>query len=55
MDRLPAKNKPGKPIIKDWPNYMEFDIVHRLAAYEDTGLEPEEIIELKARVEGLEK
>ena len=27
----------------------------RLAAYEDTGLEPEEIIELKARMEGLEK
>ena len=31
------------------------DIVRRLAAYEDTGLEPEEIIELKARMEGLEK
>ena len=31
------------------------DIVRRLAAYEDTGLEPEEIIELKARIEGLEK
>ena len=27
----------------------------RLAAYEDTGLEPGEIIELKARMEGLEK
>lgn len=26
-----------------------------LEAYEDTGLEPEEIIELKARMEGLEK
>ena len=26
-----------------------------LAAYEDTGLEPEEIIELKGRMEGLEK
>lgn len=31
------------------------DAVLRLAAYEDTGLEPEEIIELKARMEGLEK
>ena len=31
------------------------DIVRRLAAIEDTGLEPEEIIELKARMEGLEK
>lgn len=30
-------------------------IYNRLAAYEDTGLEPEEIIELKARMEGLEK
>ena len=27
----------------------------RLSAYERTGLEPEEIIELKARMEGLEK
>ena len=30
-------------------------IVDRLAAYENTGLEPEKIIELKARMEGLEK
>ena len=29
--------------------------VDRLADYEDTGLEPEEIIELKGRMEGLEK
>lgn len=29
--------------------------IDRLAAYEDTGLEPEEIIELKFRMEGLEK
>ena len=28
MERLTAKNKHGKPIIKDWPNYMEFDIVN---------------------------
>ena len=31
------------------------DVFDRLAAYEDTGLEPEEIIELKGRMEGLEK
>lgn len=31
------------------------DAILRLAAYEDTGLEPEEIFELKARMEGLEK
>lgn len=30
-------------------------MIDRLAAYEDTGLEPEEITELKARMEGLEK
>ena len=30
-------------------------MVDRLASYEDSGLEPEEIIELKARMEGLEK
>lgn len=35
MKRLTAKNKHGKPIIKDWPNYMEFDIVNRLATIED--------------------
>lgn len=31
------------------------DTMSHLAAYEDTGLEPEEIIELKARMEGVEK
>ena len=30
-------------------------IIDRLAAYEDTKLSPDEIIELKARMEGLEK
>ena len=35
MERLTAKNKHGKPIIKDWPNYMEFGITNRLAAIED--------------------
>lgn len=35
MERLTAKNKHGKPIIKDWPNYMEFDIINRLATIED--------------------
>ena len=36
MERMTAKNKHGKPIIKDWPNYMEFDIINRLASIEDT-------------------
>lgn len=31
------------------------EVIDRLAAYEDTELSPEEIIELKARMEGLEK
>lgn len=31
------------------------DVIDRLASYEDTGLEPEEITELKSRMEGLEK
>ena len=35
--------------------YCRNRLKDRLAAYEDTGLEPEEIIELKARMEGLEK
>ena len=29
--------------------------IDRLAACEDTELEPEEIVELKSRIEGLEK
>lgn len=35
--------------------YLYGDHADRLAAYEGTGLEPEEIIELKGRMEGLEK
>lgn len=31
------------------------DCANKCQAYEDTGLGPEEIIELKARMEGLEK
>lgn len=45
--------------IAKYQGEPEFDeilknVALRLAAYEDTGLEPEEIIELKARMEGLE-
>lgn len=35
MKRLTTKNGNGKPIVKDWPNYMEFDIINRLATIED--------------------
>lgn len=47
----------GDGIYSDWgvPEKFRGDDIDRLAAYEDTGLEPEEIIELKARMEGLEK
>lgn len=46
--------------IAKYQGEPEFDeilknVALRLAAYEDTGLEPEEIIELKGRMEGLEK
>lgn len=42
----------GDDGCKTCPIAKAFD---RFAAYEDTGLEPEEIIELKAKMEGLEK
>lgn len=47
----------GDGIYSDWgvPEKFRGENVNRLAAYEDTGLEPEEIIELKGRMEGLEK
>lgn len=60
MERLTVKTvvyQNGKlEIIVGMKCGVEFkDIFDRLAAYEDTGLEPEEIIELKGRMEGLEK
>lgn len=60
MERLTVKTvvyQNGKlEIIVGMKCGVEFkDIFDRLAAYEDTGLEPTEIIELKARMEGLEK
>lgn len=45
----------GKWRLKIGDTEYSGEAVDRLAAYEDTGLEPEEIIELKARMEGLEK
>lgn len=60
MERLTVKTgvyQNGKhEIIAGMKCGVEFkDIFDRLAAYEDTGLEPGEIIELKGRMEGLEK
>ena len=45
----------GKWRLKIGDTEYSGEAVDRLAAYEETGLEPEEIIELKARMEGLEK
>ena len=42
----------GKWRLKIGDTEYSGDAVDRLAAYEDTGLEPEEIIELKGRMEG---
>ena len=54
---LSEKDETLKWSISERENGMrlEGDIPNRLAAYEDTGLEPEEIVELKGRMEGLEK
>ena len=51
MERLTAKNKHGKPIIKDWPNYMEFDITNRLAAIEDILGDEYDLDELREMVQ----
>ena len=51
MERLTAKNKHGKPIIKDWPNYMEFDITNRLADIEDILGDEYDLDELKEMVQ----
>ena len=55
MGRLTEKR--DTPLVMSmWPgDSRSLRIYNRLAAIEDTGLEPEEIIELKARMEGLEK
>lgn len=71
MERLTERNKNGLAMAACCAEACEYnyvcevggvgecrgmdDIIDRLAAYEETGLEPEEIIELKARMEGLKK
>ena len=55
MERLTEKRESGAWPKKGWTNESLAECLDRLAAYEDTGLDPEEIIELKARMEGLEK
>ena len=58
MERLTRKMPRGYGVIEGYElNTLQGAkaVIDRLAAYEDTGLEPEEIIELKGRMEGLEK
>lgn len=62
MKRLTLKDEngwylTGDGIYSDWgvPEKFRGEDIDRLAAIEETGLEPEEIIELKARMKELEK
>ena len=55
MERLTEKREGGAWPRKIWSSETIAECLDRLAAYEDTGLEPEEIVELKGRMEGLEK
>lgn len=58
MERLTRKMPRGYGVVEGYElNTLRGakTIIDRLAAYEDTGLEPKEIIDLKGRMEGLEK
>lgn len=55
MERLTKKRESGAWPKKIWSSRTIAERLDRLAAYEETGLEPEEIIELKARMARLEK
>ncbi len=60
MERLTERNKHGVAVMRlDVPTGMQGGLVATLAAYEDTGLTPEEVVALKverdAAVEDLEK
>ena len=51
MERLTHKRTNG---IKTgyWSPYKKDELINRLAAYEDTGLTPEEIMKLKKLIDG---
>lgn len=55
MKRMTTRVYGKSSLVKGMSIFDIKEAVDRLAAYEDTGLEPEEIFELKARMEGLEK
>lgn len=47
-EMLTTRNKyTGKAILRNLPNYAEYDPIERLALYEETGLFPDEIEEMK--------
>lgn len=48
MERLTERNKHGVAVMRlDVPTGMQGGLVATLAAYEDTGLTPEEVVALK--------
>ena len=51
MIRLTLKNAQGQYVLRKLPNSVQFDPIARLAAYEDTGLDPEEIKRLTKLLE----
>ena len=55
MKRFTTRVHGKSSLVKGMSIFDIEEAIDRLAAYEDTGLEPEEIIELKARMEGLGK
>lgn len=55
MKRLTTRVHGKSSLVKGMSIFDIEEAVDHLSAYEETGLEPEEIIELKARMEGLEK
>lgn len=55
MERLTEKREGRAWPRKIWSSETIAECLDRLAAYEETGMEPEEIIELKGRMEGLDK
>ena len=51
MDRLTYRDKDGMAMMKERGGWKSGGI-DRLAAYEDTGLEPEQVLELKSFTQG---
>lgn len=52
MERLTIRLEHGHAILEDGCHAARQNAVQRLAAYEDTGLEPEQVTELKGFIQG---